>query len=458
MGEGIVERNWLDLSLAQQAVWLDAKLNGNMILQLGGWSRIPARLEEAYVRQAMSLVMARHDALRLRVDNDRPRQWLDSSIEAPLRISPLPDSYDVDEAFRLYLQQYIRLPMPLGDHPLFGLELVEAGDNACYLIWRFHHLIADSVSTSLAMQYWTEAYLALTTDEPRELSPPTSYLPGIEADKEYLASTEYKQDLAYWVARFTPLPPPLVVDDRETDETGIFFADWTLSGELWECLQKLASDIKIAPFRILFAIFAAVSAEHYGQSDLVTAMALHRRDQSSRLTLGMFSGVMPVRFYVASGKSFLETVQGYSAQIDADLRHKRIPVDHLARVLELFRHGRSRLFDIVMSFLPADRVRNHSVDDEWSIRSGVVAVSEASPISLHVTELDSMGLQIRVSVNTRIVDPSAAEALLSRMQYAVRSSAHAPNISVDHLFSGHLKEHATVESRDSNLSREEWIV
>ena len=66
------DRRWLDLSLAQQAVWLDAKLSGSSAYQLGGWAHIDAHFDEAAVHQALSLIMARHDALRLRVDDELP--------------------------------------------------------------------------------------------------------------------------------------------------------------------------------------------------------------------------------------------------------------------------------------------------------------------------------------------------------------------------------------------------
>ncbi len=53
--------------------------------------------------------MARHDGLRLRVDDELPRQWLDSSVEAPLTIIDLPaNTADPDAAFQSLLEE--RLP------------------------------------------------------------------------------------------------------------------------------------------------------------------------------------------------------------------------------------------------------------------------------------------------------------------------------------------------------------
>lgn len=456
-----IDRDWLDLSLAQQAVWLDAKLSGNMVLQLGGWARIPAPLEEGLVRQAVSLVMARHDALRLRVDDEQPRQWMDSSTEAPLTVITLSDIGDVDDAFQHHLKSSFMSSMLLGDHPLLRIELIRIGDSLSYLIWHFHHLIADSVSTTLTMQYWTEAYLALTADEPPQLAARSSYLQVIESDREYLASRDYKQDLTYWIRRFDPLPPVLIAEMHRAHEAASdFFADWILMGEAWELLGRAIKGMEVSPSRVLFAIFAMTLAERYAQLDIVVGIALHRRDPLTSSVLGMLSGVLAVRFCFAPKDSLLQAIQKFSVQIDADLRHQRMPADNLARSLGLFRRGRSRLFEVVMSFLPSDRVHNRSIDEAWAIESGVVAFGEASPISLHVTELDrETGFQIRVSVNPQIMDAAEARALLSLLQHAIGMVAHNANACLDDLFSKYLLEHAIVETKsNSDDDREEWII
>ena len=99
-----VDRKWLELSLAQQAVWLDAKLSSASVYQLGGWARVEGSLDEAAVRQSVRLIMGRHDALRLRVDDELPRQWLDDSAEPPMSIFELPASDNPDQAFRLHVE------------------------------------------------------------------------------------------------------------------------------------------------------------------------------------------------------------------------------------------------------------------------------------------------------------------------------------------------------------------
>jgi hypothetical protein len=452
-------RHWLELSLAQHAIWLEAKLSSGSLYQLGGWARIPAPLDEAAVRQAVSLVMARHDALRLRVDDQNPRQWLDSSVDPPLSIIDLCADEDADAAFQRHVEEAFSSPLPWGNHPLFRIELIRAGANLCYLLWRFHHLIADSISTLITTRHWAEAYLALTMDTAPELAPPSSYLPIIASATAYLTSADYKHDLAYWLSRFDSLPPPLI-QPRKTQTSNqqkVSVADWTLNSDTYAHLEQSAHGAELTTQRALFALFAMTLGRRYGQSDLVSGIALHRRDRSNRHALGMLSGIMAVRFNFDPSWSLLQGVTKFNAQVDSDLHHQRLPVDNLFRSLGLFRTGRVRLFEAVMSYLPHF---HDSPIDGLPIVTGIVSSLEASPISLHVTDLPkSAGLTIKLCVNTDHLDSSEAPALLSLFQIAVDEFVVRPGTAVQNLPSMTSGERATVVGNVSPVKYlEEWTV
>jgi hypothetical protein len=454
-------RHWLELSLAQQAIWLEAKLSHGSLYQLGGWARIPVDLDEAAVRQAASLVMARHDALRLRVDDEQPRQWLDTSVDPPIAVLELHAGTDPDVAFQVHLERAFASPLQWGKHPLFRIELIRGGANLCYLLWRFHHLIADSISTSITMRHWAEAYLALTSDTAPELAPPSSYLPVIASDKAYLKSPDYKQDLSYWVSRFDPLPPPLGLHRnlQADDQQKVSIADWSLDEETFLCLQQTAHDAGVIVQRTVFAIFAMTLARRYGQSDVVSGIALHRRDLSNRYALGMLSGIMAVRFNFDPSWSLVHSVTKFSEQVDADLRHQRLPVDNLSRSLGLFRTGRARLFEAVMSYLQPENQLGESPIEGLPIITGTVASREASPISFHVTELSTDGLAIRLCINTDFLNASEATSLLSLFQFALAELIARPDTRIQALPSLTPQERTIVVGKTSSKKYiEEWTI
>jgi amino acid adenylation domain-containing protein len=406
-----VDRKWLDLSLAQQSVWLDAKLSGASVYQLGGWARVAAPLDEDAVRQSVSLLMARHDALRLRVYEELPRQWLDDSVAPPLAVVNLQGSFEehVEAAFAS--------AMPFGDRPLFRIELIRAGENLSYILWRFHHLIADSASVSITLSHWFRAYEALTSGTPGDLAPPSSYLKTIASDAAYLESAAYDKDLAYWSERFDPLPPPLISDmePRASQDARVPSAEWMLP----------AVDLGPSPQRALFALFALVLGRRYGQSDIVSGIALHRRDAANRHTIGMMAGIVAVRCTFDPYWTLGEAVEEFSKQLDADLRHQRLPVDILSRALGLSGTGRAGLFEVAMSFIPAEK---ESGIEDLPVTMGVVNTREASPISLHIH-----GTHVRVAVNTDFLDAAEAGTLLELFQAAVERFLRDPDTRVEEL-------------------------
>jgi amino acid adenylation domain-containing protein len=413
-------RKWLELSLAQQSVWLDAKLSGaSSVYQLGGWARMSTPPDEQAIRQSVRLLMARHDALRLRIDDELPRQWLDESGEAPVTTVDLGDVPDPDAAFARHVDQTFAQPFSLGDRPLFEIQLVRTA-GPTFLLWRFHHLIADSAAVSITLAHWFNAYDALTAAEQRELAPPSSYLKVVDADAAYLRSAAHHQDLAYWSDRFDPLPPQLIADleARPSGATGVPVADCSITGPAFERFKSAADEIGVPVNRALFALATIALGRRYGQSDLVAGIALHRRDLSNLHVVGMLAGVVAVRWAFEPDAALADAVLSFGEQVDADLRHQRMPVDVLSRSLGLAGTGRAGLFEVAMSYLPADR--GSAAPLPPGVTMGTVNAREASPISLHAAELpDGTGLTVHVAVNTDFLAPAEADSLAALLRIAV---------------------------------------
>ncbi len=326
--------------------------------------------------------------------------------------------------------------MPLGDHPLFAVELIRTGANLNYMLWRFHHLLADAAAVAITIAHWVAAYEALSAGTPQELAAPSSYLKTIASDAAYLESAGYHKDLAYWTNRFDPLPPALIADleVRPNDLKKVPTADWKLEGEEFTGFQNTAKSAGTTVQRALFALFSLTLGRRYGQSDIVSGVALHRRDLANLNTIGMLAGVIPVRCQFDSFWTLEECVQAYSEQLDRDLRHQRLPVDILSRALGLAGTGRAGLFEAAMSYMPSSRGWNNSTVEGLPVITGQVASKEASPISLRASEFESGdGLDITLAVNPDYVDAGEARALAELLKIACERFVHEPETRFEDL-------------------------
>jgi hypothetical protein len=112
-----------------------------------------------------------------------------------------------------------------------------------------------------------------------------------------------------------------------------------------------------------------------------------------------------------------------------------------------------------MSFIPADRTQNDFLSPELPVTSGVVALREASPISLHITEQVSGGVNIRVTVNPEILNGEEASFLLSGLQSVVEEILLNSSVTLENLFSLRRTRHAIVEGKHYlDDGREEWTI
>ena len=259
---------WIDLSDQQRAVWLDMQLLDTPVgYQLSGWARFDFDIDPEIARQAVSLVMARHDALRLRIDPYQPRQRVDPSVEPPLFVRDLEAGDDAQAAFDAYAHDAFLEPIPLGELPLFQVDLLRAG-SSCFMLFRFHHLIADALSTALLMRRWLETYLALTDAAVAELAPPTSFVAKLASDAQKNTPEAQQATLAYWQQRFETLPEPLL--PRLAPSARMTGAQpptrWTLTGTDYVAFTDACKFSGLTTQRTLVALLAMVLARIYGQT------------------------------------------------------------------------------------------------------------------------------------------------------------------------------------------------
>ncbi|MFK7856429.1 MAG: AMP-binding protein, partial [Granulosicoccus sp.] len=407
--QGVDDRSYLALGLAQLPVWLDSMVGGDANYRIGGWARVDGRLDHHELRQSIQLVMARHDGLRVRVDPDKPRQWVDESSEPPFNVIECHD-VDPEDALQIQLERFSSESMPLGDHPLFRIDLVETGPYS-YLIWRLHHIIADHFSVRIALSHLFNAYDVVTSSGEVELTPGSSILETLAADAEYSQSANYKRDLAYWVDRFDPLPPALF--ETQPSATSLPAASHIVHRIMerdrfnaFTAATKLAGTL---PQRALFALFTIALARRFAQTDLACGMLLHRRDRTNFHVVGMLTGFIPVRSQFESWWTITECVQAVSEQVDADLRHQRLPNDVLHRELGSPEHG---LFDAMMSWMPADEA-----NDTRSVIPGMVMsridTPDPSAITLNAQQdAKTGGLNYKIAINPDYAGTIDAEFII----------------------------------------------
>lgn len=391
---------WFGLSHAQRAVWLDMRLiEDKAAYQVGCVVTFESAIDPDLARQAVRMMVGRHEALRLRIDRDEPRQRIEPAGKPPFRLIDLTEETDPEATARAHVEAAHAEGFSLGDAPLFRVDLLKLADSRWHLMLLAHHLIADGVALSIAQAHWLNAYRTLSGEGDDDGSgteavmPRSTYRNVVSEDEAYAASPRHAEDLAYWTTRLSPLPS-LVLDGVVSGHGASRQADAPVTPLRFgpaehALLDQQAKALGTTIPRALLALVAIGLARRFRRDDFTLGMALHRREATTRYTIGMLAGILPLRCRIDRSATLKRAVLALAADADADLRHQRLPVDTIGRALATSGAFDDRpernLFDVAVTIMPAMHRPAVSIGGR-TVTSMPIRERERSGLGLYVDE------------------------------------------------------------------------
>lgn len=346
----------LPLSLSQQEVWLDQRTwPDSTHLNIGGAGFIDGPFDLALFRQALQRLVDESEALRL-VPLLEGGQLLLTEWPAELEMVDVSAAAEPLRAMRDEWTRRIAEPFASDGRPPWRFTLFRHSDRLHGLSIQFHHLIMDGWGTSRIMQRWAELYNALAEG----LTVPATADPGYRAfiaeSMAYRDSPAFVKDGEFWAGQLPQLPSPLFA--RRFPQGGggqlphAHLCSQPLPRTTFAGLAAFAGAQGATVFAALIAVFAAYLARAGETRDtvIIGLPSLNRGGKRYRDTPGMFVGVFPLVVRLTPGMSFRQLLQAVSLALKAAVRHQRYPLSELARRLELIRHRRDSLFDVLFSF------------------------------------------------------------------------------------------------------------
>jgi syringomycin synthetase protein SyrE len=343
------------LSTSQREVWLDQRAwPGSAHLNIGGGAYLRGPLDLALFREALTLLVAENEALRLAPLPNGTQRLLEH-LDAKLEIIDVSDAADPREAMRTWWQEWMRVPFTLDGTPPWRFALLRASDVFHGLTIQFHHLVMDGWGTSQVMRRWSEIYNALLRETDMPTSGAGAYRQFIEESIEYESSHSFTGDAAYWADQFPSLPPPLFdrpyADPRSHQLAAAQLAMQPISRADYDRISLFAASRGVSPFCFFLAALALYFARTTNRDDIVIGVpSLNRRGQRYKETFGMFVGVFPLRIRVRPDMTVSELLAATSTALRGGLRHPRYPLSALGRSLDLIQQRRDGLFDVILSF------------------------------------------------------------------------------------------------------------
>ncbi|HET7865194.1 MAG TPA: amino acid adenylation domain-containing protein, partial [Burkholderiaceae bacterium] len=345
----------LALGSAQQAVWFDQALAPDApCCVVGGALQFDGRMRLDLWERAIEEVVNRHDALRILVMPGEPidAQVFVERVAFQLRRHDYSAHADGDAQALQHLRQAFLRPFRLHGSLLWEMEWIQATPTRGYTLFRFHHLVVDGASVSLAGRALIDAYNRLVRGLPEPVEPVPAYVDHLADDRSYLASPRWQQDRDFWLDRFQQAPEPLFPTDagqlaRRPCEQVV----WRIPRADFEQMGAVAAAFGGSVAHLLVGAVALYFARVNGwRSEVVVGMPVHnRRNAAEKRTVGMFSSVLPLVVKIDPQGSFETLLRAIGAEVRACYRHQRFPLYEIARALQKNPLQRSRLFDLTVS-------------------------------------------------------------------------------------------------------------
>ncbi|HEX5356768.1 MAG TPA: amino acid adenylation domain-containing protein, partial [Aquabacterium sp.] len=393
------------LSSVQQVIWFDQLLHPDVPnYQIGMCADIKGPVDVDALNQAVRHVAARHDALRMEVVVHNGEAMLRVRPYADIRVDlvDLSGQPHAREAAMRYVQAEFSRQRPLEGTLPWGNLLVQYGEDGFLWLHRYHHLIIDGYGVPMAGAAMVDAYNRLLQGESLDDPTAPSYLDFLRAESAYLGSPRHERDTAFWRARYATLPPALLQPRYEIPGTPMAGSGkhvWHMPRAVFDGVRAYVRQHGLTESHFFLALIHSYFSRVNDVEELVIGVPVHNRTTpAQRQTIGMFSSMNPVGVAVDTSRDFPAQMQAVARELKRCLRHQRLPISDINRVVQLTQTGRRQLYDITFSFeeFDADVQMGSGNPSFWTLHNE----HEQTPLAIGVKNYhQAAGVQIELVYN-----------------------------------------------------------
>ncbi len=348
----------MKLTLPQQDIYYEQLLFPDLpVNNIGARICIKGDIQLSVLNEALTVMINHSDACRSVVveTSEGPLMRVLPEQEHSVTFVDLSQETDAVEQAESYMQQTFAESFDLsGTKWLFRFSLVKVSAQSYYLVAVYHHLITDGWGSSLMFSQLVANYNHLLESGTPPMQEPHTYQSFVKEDEAYQGNGVYQKDLAYWQERFAILPAAAFPRNSAAMTVDNGRQAFDIPSEKYQELKVLAQHLNCSVFHIMLAALYTYIHRRYQQQDISFGLpVLNRSNASFKKTIGLFSGISPLRMHVAPEDSFRTLAEKVRAQLRKDYRHQRFPLGKLVKELGIF-HERERLFSLTVSYEKQD--------------------------------------------------------------------------------------------------------
>ncbi|HZP66535.1 MAG TPA: amino acid adenylation domain-containing protein [Rudaea sp.] len=423
----------LELTPTQREIYLDGKLSGEVVNNLGGVQRYACEIDVARFRRARDLVLQGNDAYRLRFVEVEGRctAMLGAGMYPELDVRDYSAFEGASALAEAWMHEQMETAFARLDGALFADALIKIAPREYWYFAKAHHLVMDGWGFALQMQRFLEHYARLseTAEDTSQAAAYPSFAAQMQLQAERASSAQdHGESLAYWLSRHagassTLFPPRDRIAAAAACSRRV---STTIGATLLAALRRVA-DAAHANLVAVFhaALYVYFTRAHHLDGLVVCSPVHNRRTAQEKEAIGSFVNVNAHRIPAYGAVRFAELVRNIALLQKQDYRHSRLPLGALVRALrEREPVAAERLNELAFNYQKLDFAL--SVDGTPVATHYLSHQRERTPLTFVLCEYAAdQEPVLHLDYNTAYVDGPEADAILVRIHELLQQIAEA---------------------------------
>ncbi|WP_018791298.1 non-ribosomal peptide synthetase [Salinispora arenicola] len=419
----------LRASFGQRRLWAQDRAD-----EIGGRRNIPMAwrlggdLDPDALFDALDLIVARHEALRISFQEDGAELW--QTVHSPYRLERTVTPANSDIARQV--DDFVYTPIDMTGGRLLRAMLLRITPQDHIFVLVTVHLALDDWTAGILWNELRTAYASLRAGDTPQLPELSVQYPDFtEWQRTRLESGALDASLDYWRSQLAGAPTHLHLPaDRPRPAHRSGRAGWvsfTIPRAETEALDRLCVDERATPFMALLTAYAITLSRWAGTSDLLigTPVAARTLPELEPL-IGFFVNTLVLRVQIDQNTGFRSHLAAVRQNVLAALAHQEVPFDHLVQTLAPERSAAADpLVQVAFSLNNASTVANELAG--LTVEEHLVAGRSSRYDLVLATAPYGEGLRAELVFDEELFERPTAERFAEQFRRILAAVVAAPN-------------------------------
>ena len=290
-----------ELTYPQKSIWLTEQyFQDTTINNICGSLIIKQNTDLNLLNTAINLFIQNNDSFQLRFKHKKENLLQDFAKDENYNFEILP--IEKENQIEEFAKKMVNNKIDLFNSRIFDFKLFKLSSGFGGFIVNVHHIISDAATFSFIGTEIVQIYSQLLKNE--KISPKNySYIDFIHSEEEYLKSSRFEKDKAFWQENLTPLPEVATIPSvRKTNHTNDYRAkreELVFDHTLVSKIRDFCTANQVSIFNFLTGIYSIyIGRVNHMENFLLGTPILNRTNYAEKHTSGMFISTSLLKIYI----------------------------------------------------------------------------------------------------------------------------------------------------------------